>query len=263
MRQDSMDTPPQDKLPITETLCLAYDQVLANRVALVRGCVLPIAAIAICRYPSFSPYLVPLQLLIQALAGVLFSVTCYRILILGPGSIPNKWGVYFTRRELRYLTYSVALGLGAGGFLAVPLVGVFFLGSTSAPGVLLLTGIVVVLVYVSARLFLLLPGLAVDQAWTLRACWATTRDHVWRLVALTIIAGLLVYLPHTALQHLLGSARSTAGWLLSVPFQFLAIYPLAVGSFAFLFVCPAHLRPVRNAITAQLEAESGPPSDSL
>ena len=46
-----------------------------------------------------------------------FAVSCHRIIILGSGSLPNKLGIYFTWRELRFLWWGFILSLPVGLFI--------------------------------------------------------------------------------------------------------------------------------------------------
>lgn len=135
----------------------------------------------------------------DCLVYALYAVSCHRIVLLGADSLPNRWGVYWTARELRFVGWSVAIALLA--FLAaLPFLLILTLLSTTTPLALvdaapwLAWGIVYSPVaYVAARASLALPEVAVDGRPGFEQSWALSRGNGWRLTIALSIPGLLLY----------------------------------------------------------------------
>ncbi len=240
-----MENSQPQKLPILYILRLAFGQVILHRVALLQGCAAPLVAMAVASFPSQAMPMRLFGLVASMVGGVMLAVTCHRVLLLGPGSIPNKWGLYFAAREVRYIGYTLLLGLAGAGIFLPPVLITGKAGFNPLISGVVLVGMTVLLSYLSARVFLLLSGITVDVAWTLRAAWATSGRHGWRLVVLFFVAGFLVSIPTVIASGLFLFTGSYVAWLLGLPLKALSIYVVAVTAFAYLFVCPEHLRPER------------------
>jgi hypothetical protein len=257
-----MDQPAINRLPIVEILKLAAKQVWLNREALVQGCAVPVAIIALTRFPWLIPWFgTPIGILLalpQLVASLLFTMTCHRILMLGESSIPNKWGVYFTKREVRYGAYSLLIVLLVLGFVGGQFVLMYALGPVGLVLLIPISLSVFIFAYLHARIFMLFPGLAVDQAWTLQACWSLTRVHAWRLLALFLLSGVLASIPSFVLIPMAARVSTLLGWLVSIPLHFVGLFPVAVLSYAFIYVCPEHLRPIMNERPSRLSEGETP-----
>ena len=134
--------------------------------------------------------LVPLQ--------VLLAINMQRLVLMGPSAVPRfglgGWGL----REWRYLGWNGAQLLGAlGAFLLLSPLGTF-----GPPG---WTVALAVSAYVSARLALMLPGIAVDRPLELREAWRRGDGQGMRLAVIVIalpISGLLLFMPLNASELL-------------------------------------------------------------
>ena len=116
---------------------------------------------------SFDPA-VPLAIvlaILSVLVQTLFAITTHRMILLGPGSVP-EWGIVsWTKRETLFTLYVLGIALAMIPFVVlvyIPSVG-FFLA-------------VIVGAWVMARLSLVFPGIAVDQGVTFGSSWALTKD---------------------------------------------------------------------------------------
>lgn len=131
---------------------------------------------------------------VEVIPGVLFSVTWYRLILLGPERAKPKlwsgWSVrhwwffgYFVLFEFAFyiedLVFSNQLGWTHGRFAEfVSVIGFIF-----------------VVWWLSLRLSFVLPNAAIDQSYSLRSSWRDTRQQGARL----LIGGVLVMLPYIAL----------------------------------------------------------------
>jgi hypothetical protein len=191
------------------------------------------------------------ELLLRAIIAAVLLVAWHRVVILKASERADTPPLALGLRELHYLFIWLLL---SAGFLAVfaataaLTVAVQFVAMLGAYLVLLLLGLNQTLVvgqrdqlmivlwisvffavpvasYVTGRLSLVLPALAVDRRRPLRQAWRMSSGNGWRLVA----ASLIVLVPMEALAALCSmaaaNARSTA-----------AYYPLAVAASVSLFL---------------------------
>lgn len=148
--------------------------------------------------------------LLSSLASILVytivAIITHRVILLGPSSVP-EWGIFIpTKRELSFMLYSLGLGfiLMIIGFLSfIPIIG-FPIA-------------VISIAYVFARLSLVFPAIATDQAWTFEKSWEATKDHQVLMMAIVVIfpfmigvsEQLLSYLPYGAILVNVASTLTT------------------------------------------------------
>jgi hypothetical protein len=116
---------------------------------------------------------------------MLFAMSCHRVVLAGEDSIPNRWGLYWTARETRFVGWSLVIVL-----ITIPLGIVVQLILIPLKGLipadpLVLQVVSVPVYYVMARFMLILPATAVDQRLSLNRAWDLSRGNGWRLMLAT------------------------------------------------------------------------------
>ncbi|HXI04559.1 MAG TPA: hypothetical protein VNI57_15400, partial [Candidatus Saccharimonadales bacterium] len=193
------------KLPIGKILTRTAGVIAAKRAALLRALILPATALTLFELlVDFRPESILLGLAVtpvDLIVTTVYLVSCHRIVLLGDAAIPNRWGVYFTERELRFLLWSLLLGVIMAGILLVALAILFFVAFTlpgfaayqyRAIGVAVGAAFAVIL-YVDARLSLVFPVTAVGRDASLRESWRLTSGNGWRLASILGIAAAPVF----------------------------------------------------------------------
>lgn len=132
---------------------------------------------------------------LQCAVTVIYVVSCHRIVLLGERSLPNRFGVYWTRREFRFVGWSIVTSL-----LVVPVVlpmGAIF-ALTPVEGIaeespwLLSIFVYPPVAYVISRASLLFPLTAIDRRPNLGEAWRLSRDNGWRLTIALNVPWLLI-----------------------------------------------------------------------
>lgn len=126
--------------------------------------------------------------------GAMFAVSIHRIVLLSPSSLSNPWGVYLDRYVFRYIGFLLLIGfvaifLGIGlGIVIMPL-------GTAMPGLaplIMLAALWLLLLYVMARVNLVLPAQAVGDRLDIVEVFRMTQGNGWRLVIATFLPILLI-----------------------------------------------------------------------
>ena len=195
-----------------------------NRGALLRA--LPLPAVIMGISEAAAPWTDGLllaettRLLVGALAYATFAVACQRIVLLGPASLPSRWGATVGRREIRYLLATAIVSALLLGPLLVasyfPIVYEISSRHRWVPGgeVLVLTGTVAT-TYLATRLMLIGPAIATDRLPTgFGEVLRWSRGCSWKLVgafgAPPIVLGVAVAIVS---MSLLQTAAWTPAWL--------------------------------------------------
>ncbi|MEW6529757.1 MAG: hypothetical protein AB1473_02900 [Thermodesulfobacteriota bacterium] len=146
-------------------------------------------------------------------AFAVFAITCHRLILLGGDSVPKHGLAKWTRRETRFVGWTLLIGfyyLCIGFVLAILLIGLtlFFepLISPSPVVMKLAGGATAVLVWIpclywGARYSILLPATAVDERPNLEWAWKVSQGNGWRLV---LVVGVLPMALQTGPGFLLG-----------------------------------------------------------
>ncbi len=142
------------------------------------------------------------SLLIGGLVGAVLAVSCHRIILIGTNSLSNRWGVFWSKRELRFFGWVFLLGIPSGLAIVVWVVakGFYltrFIVSTSGAAKLAATVLETfysagVVALVIASVGLVLPATALGERPSLKAAWKLARGNVLRLAAVLVIPLLLV-----------------------------------------------------------------------
>ena len=189
-------------LPILQTVLLSYAAIQRHWQSLLVGLVIPAACISIiglatAELPA-NPLYALAELAISAPFYVLFAVVCHRTVILGSESLPNRFGIFWSERELRFVGWSVALFLL---MLVIAFFVGFFLAAAAQAipeGPLPILFYLVIwfgFTYLYTRLSMLFPATAIDERTNFERAWRLSDRNGIRMVAV----GLLTAGPFAAL----------------------------------------------------------------
>ncbi len=172
--------------------------------------------------------------------GVMYAVSCHRILLVGETSLPNRYGIYWTQRETRFIGWSIAIGLLAL-FAMMPLGIVFGLDAvgdlTGIVGWLKGLAIYVPAAYVISRLSMVFPATAIDLRPSLEESWYLTRNNGWRLTVALALPGLLIYAVAYAFNRAVGIPEGPlASTFLALCFCLVGAVEITVLSVSFRFL---------------------------
>jgi hypothetical protein len=132
----------------------------------------------------------------QLLLGTMCAVSCHRLVLIGDEGIPNSSGLFLSARELRFIGWSLALGLIFAAFvvfsalLGIALVVVLSAAPRTFTQVLVgatLASCLVLALYVCGRCSLIFPATAIDRRASLRSAWTLSEGNGWRLMLLIIL----------------------------------------------------------------------------
>lgn len=221
-------------MDITKTLYGALSYVALYRWVLAKALFFPMALLIPLNFVTIDKFGIALNFLSILLILCLYAlvaVTTHRVLLLGPKSVP-EWGLYRpTHREGRFLLYMVGLGL-----LLVPTA---FLEAIPDLGFLLS---MLAASYLTARLSLVFPAIATDQAMSFPDSWKATKEDQWPLLVVVGLFPWLVSLPERALRDVpYTKPLSTLLWVVAM------VLAVAALSIAFKVIspdCESHARPV-------------------
>jgi hypothetical protein len=204
----------QERLPIAPTLSGAVRELVVHYRSLLRALLIPAGLIALARlYLLFS--LLNLRdwgsshmkaasvafFVTSGVAAVLIAISCHRIILLGAESLPNRWGVYWTRRELAFLGRVTLFGLVTAAPLGVLRMFPELLPYRDGYADLLRPILFVwwlLIAYPVSRLSLTLPATATDNALRLSDAWRASRHNGWRLTLVLLPVPLFLRAFHEA-----------------------------------------------------------------
>ena len=220
----------------------AFDELARHRGVIGRALAAPAAAIVIANLAVTMPDVGPATLFLTSLlsyaAYLMVAVSCHRILLLGEDSLPNEWGVYLGRRELRFVGWSLVIGLIAAPiFLVVAAVLSAFYGLEPSDPLAIATMTIVGLVacaYPVSRSSLVLPATAIDERPTIAGAWALSDGVGWPLALIVSLPGIAATVLDLGVGLLLPSGPGTnlVGSVLYLGFEVFGIAALSIASFS-------------------------------
>lgn len=212
----------REKLSIKAVIVESWSELLRHRQALFQALILPAviqiallyAMMALTTPKSFHLGTMPLML-VYVVTTALFAVSCHRIVLLGPASLPNRWGLYATGNIARYFGYEVLLVvIGAALGLAIRMIGSFAMLVDERVTLTierslwlahLLEGLLIAAaLYVFCRLCMVLPATAIERRMGIEAAWISTAGQGWRLVIAVVLTALPLVLLSWLLEWLIG-----------------------------------------------------------
>lgn len=151
----------------------------------------------------------------------IFAITTHRVVLLGPGSV-STWGITsWSERETFFVLHIIGLGL-----LMVPIALVGFIPIIGALVALVL------ICWVTGRLSLVFPGIAVDKGVSFKLSWEMTQNYQMLMFLVVILFPMLLAIPAIILgfipyTFLLSSFIST----------FVIVFQIAALSMAYQLIC--------------------------
>lgn len=163
-----------------------YKIVLSKALAIPFGCYLVIDAISLLELkPSLTWLLAALGVGVQAI----FAITTHRVLLLGPSSV-SSWGVTsWSRRESFFVLHMIGLGL-----LMIPIALIAMVPFVGMLVALFLT------CWVTGRLSLVFPGIAVDNGISFKRSWEMTERYQMLMFLVVILFPILLAIPAIILE---------------------------------------------------------------
>ena len=192
--------PSVHRLPVWATIREAVQAIAKEWKALLKAIAVPalgLAAVAVVTdreylegvFPSPPGYpgvLLPLFLpaLLSAPFATMISVSCHRLVILGVDSLPSAWGLFWSRRETRFLGWSALIAIPVG---VVPI-----LSAVLGSPLLMFLVLVPYSLYLVPRLSLVLPATAIGQRPTLKGSWRLSESNAGPLLLVMLLPSLLL-----------------------------------------------------------------------
>ncbi len=181
-------------MDVKKTIWGAFGYVYEYRTPLAKALLIPASALVVL-------HVIPTQKADAVLKFVLsiadifiyavLAITTHRIILLGPGSVP-EWGIFTPKkRELDFVLRCIGISLFIlpFGFLTlIPIIG----WAVSLVAVL----------YVVARFSLVFPAVATDHELSFAESWRATRRHQLHMIIVIAIFPAVISVPERLLDHL-------------------------------------------------------------
>ncbi|MBM0103361.1 hypothetical protein JM946_01330 [Steroidobacter sp. S1-65] len=191
-----------ERLPLALLIQQALQRYRQHFPDLMRVLALPMLAHAVILFAWYpitqqDRVMVFLSGLAHALLMTLAAISCHRIILLGPESVPRLGASGTTSRDWRFIATAIALFIMVNLLLQPPAFAVFIPlalfapefappGSDMAMAVARLAALPAV--YVVSRYAICLPAAAVDRPLAPKQAWQLTRGNGWRLLLLVGIS---------------------------------------------------------------------------
>lgn len=172
----------------------SIEYVFALRAELCRALAIPSFALILIisiGYPNSELGLTAIFLgILEFVIYTLIAVTTHRLILLGPGSVP-KWGLRkITKRELKFILYT--LGLFLMLILPAQLILIPYAG-----WILAILG----MCYLLGRFSLIFPAIATDKKWSFQKSWRATQPHQIMMIVIVFIFPVIIAIPETFLSN--------------------------------------------------------------
>lgn len=121
----------------------------------------------------------------------IFAITTHRVVLLGPSSV-STWGITsWSKRETFFVLHVIGLGL-----LIIPIALVGFIPIIGALVALVL------ICWVTGRLSLVFPGIAVDKGVSFKLSWEMTQNYQMLMFLVVILFPMLLAIPAIILNFI-------------------------------------------------------------
>ena len=191
-----------------------------------------------------SPLIVLLLTVVLVMLLTVFTVTTYRVTYFGVGGVSAS--LYWTLRETRMLGWAMVIGFGFFGGIGASAALWYELvpGSSPLTAMILVVPAFAGLIYLSGRVCLLFPGIAIVGRSPLGSAWNQSRSNGWRLGLIAAVPPTIVVL----LSWLLSYLAFIAPWSLVHVAASIAtsVSELAVGGVTAIAVCLAYVELERS-----------------
>ena len=198
--------PSAHRLPVWATVREAAQAIAREWKALLKAVAVPALLVAVVvvledPFPNRSFLWDLLTGVLTFVPLTLIAVSCHRLVILGVDSLPSAWGLFWSRRETRFLGWYLLIPLITfvslivlSALVEILLVALLNVGLASGGHLFLLLVLLAFAGYAAARLSLVLPATSIGQRPTLKGSWRLSRSNGWRL-ALVMFLPSLVLIP--------------------------------------------------------------------
>ena len=151
-----------------------------------------------------------IQFVVWLLLYVLFGMSCHRIILLGEGSLPNRFGIYWTMRETRFMGWVMLVGL-----IYMLLMFPFQLATVYLPPHSVHWSVawylpLLLATYVDGRVSMVLPATAVGERSSIGESWRLTRSKGLHIMAALVIVAVATDLVAMGTRYLLQHLEQTA-----------------------------------------------------
>lgn len=165
-----------------------YKQILVKALAIPFVILLAIDASSLLYlHPVLSWALTVLGIGVQAV----LAITTHRVLLLGPSSV-STWGITsWSKRETSFVLHVIGLGL-----LMIPIA---FTAMIPIVGILVA---IVLICWVTGRLSLVFPGIALDKEMSFKLSWEMTKNYQMLMFLVVIPFPLLLAIPTIILNFI-------------------------------------------------------------
>ena len=235
-----------EPVSVSRTILIALIRLWRFKKDLIVRLAFPVAATVLLTTMAAMDELTLSRILVLSILSLplytLIGITCHRTLLLGVETVPIH-GLYWSRRESRFLLYALAVTIGLGiagvvfGLLGVAILGFFAQTpdrAEAAIGSVALGCGGTAMLLAMARLSFLFPAIALDRKGNIRQSHAETRGNTLRIFVLLLFPLTLGFLLSLIVHYLtapLGSIVEYIGAFLTFFFQ--ASFPVAVISIAY------------------------------
>ena len=131
-----------------------------------------------------TPAVVAVTLLLGIGLQTVIAVTTHRLVLLGPGSVP-EWGLRsWTKRESLFLLYLfglVLISMPTAVLQLIPVIGWLAMMAGMA--------------WLASRLSLVFPAVAVEQDISFRCAWSMSAKHQWPLLITVVVFPAILSIP--------------------------------------------------------------------
>lgn len=201
---------------IVEAISVLYE----HRLALGRALIIPFALYLGLDVTDLYEFTTALFYPLALALHVIIAVTTHRIILLGDDSINKYWTLVVTKRELMFFLHLIGLFLIIGAlfaFFLIPIIG-------WAISLLLIS-------WVSGRLSLVFPAIAIDKDVSFRYSWDATRDYQVIMFAVVAIFPVILSIPVGIVKFI-----PQAFWLSSVLGTVVTIFEVAALSVTYRYI---------------------------
>ena len=179
----------------------AISEVVRKRITLLGAAFLPIAGIfLIDTLAAEMTRSVLSQLLLQLTTlplYALFAIVVHRVVLLGEDSLPDRWGIFWTDRETRFLGWLTGIWfLYFALSLPTAVLARVFSEETTGWNVAWVATILsyILIAYFHGRFSLVLPATAIDGRSNFRESWAMSRGK-GMIIAMALVIPAMILIP--------------------------------------------------------------------
>lgn len=172
---------------------------------IARAVVIPLILVAVLNLAYYFEFVAaPIGFLLNLVGLVIYAimaVSCHRLVLLGRGSLPSAWGMYFSSSVIHYAVWIFLLSIAATlvalplMLFVMPIASVFSAGDDASNTALYALSMFVVgvpVTYLVARCALILPARAIDNDRSMTDTWELSNGCSIRVWLVLVVPYVLV-----------------------------------------------------------------------